>query len=88
MSPSAGTNSSQLFLSSQQFSDNIFLTTLAVRVPQSVCMYTVNLLDSLVFPLIAAVTQWPGILFIFLACIGTCSDCGTMYSNYLYIVSD
>lgn len=65
MSPSAGTNSSQLFLSSQQFSDNIFLTTLAVRVPQSVCMYTVNLLDSLVFPLIAAVTQWPGILCLF-----------------------
>lgn len=42
-----------------------FLTTLAVRVPQSVCMYTVNLLDSLVFPLIAAVTQWAGILCLF-----------------------
>lgn len=63
MSPSAGTNSSRLFLNSQQFSDNFFDNPSCQSV--TVCMYTVNLLDSLMFPLIAAVTQWPGILCLF-----------------------
>lgn len=65
MSPSAGTNSSRLFLNSQQFSDNIFDNPSCQSATVCMYVYSESVGQSLVVPLIAAVTQWLGILCLF-----------------------
>lgn len=88
MSPSAGTNSSRLFLNSQQFSDNIFDNPSCQSATVCMYVYSESVGQSCVSTNCCSDSMARNLVFIFLACIGTCSDCGTMYSNYLYIVSD